>query len=142
MAWGKRPGEVPRLHYRSLSGHGGPRCSASNTGGTSRRSCGSLELQSGEMRLVLSRSERHAEIDVHDAAEHAPAGYTCDRRTHEGISSHKGSGHGRIVELPGKEAHPEVPAAAAGCTRWHLAHCARGCRTGTGVSQVHRVLSL
>src|SRR5712672_1251813 len=110
MAWGKRPGEVPRLHNRNLSGHGGPRRRASNTGGTGRRSCGSLELQGGEMRLVLVRNQWRAKIDVHDTVKHAPARLACDRRTHEGISAHEGPGHGCIVELRGKEAHPEVPA--------------------------------
>src|ERR1700757_1780654 len=101
MAWGKRPREVPKLHHRSLSGHGGPRCHASNTSGTGRRSCGSLELQGGEMRLVLGRNQWHAEIDGHDTAEYASAGKARDHRTHEGVSAHEGSGRRRIVELCG-----------------------------------------
>jgi len=46
------------------------------------------------------------------------------------------------LELPGKEAYPEVPAAAARRARWLLAHCPGGCRKGAGVSKVHRMLSL
>src|SRR5215472_7942024 len=49
LARGKRPGEVPGLHCRSLGRHGGARRRASDTGGTGRRSCGSLELQGGKM---------------------------------------------------------------------------------------------
>src|SRR4029077_14650548 len=115
---------------------------ASNTGGTGRGSCGPLELQGGKMRLMLGRNQWHAEINVHDAAEYAPAGEACDCRTHEGISANKGPGHGRIVELRGKEAHPKVRAAAAGRARCYLADRPGGCGAGAGVSKVHRVLSL
>ena len=33
----------------------------------------SLELQSGQVRFVFGGSERHAEADVHDAAERSAA---------------------------------------------------------------------
>jgi hypothetical protein len=33
-----------------------------------------MELQGGEMRLVFGGNQWHTEIDVHDAAEYAPAG--------------------------------------------------------------------
>ena len=37
-----------------------------------------MELQSGQVRVVLGRSEWNAEADVHDAIKRAPAGKTGD----------------------------------------------------------------
>ena len=62
-----------------------------------------LELQGRQVRLVLGGDQRHAATDVHDAAQRAAARKARHHRADEGLSAHQGSGHRRVLELPGQE---------------------------------------
>ena len=53
-------------------GHGGARRRSSDSGRAGQRSGRALELQGRQVRFVLGRDQRHAEADVHDAAEQLP----------------------------------------------------------------------
>ena len=95
----KGQGQFQRLHQRNLGRHGGARRRAPNPGGAGGRSGRALELQGGQMRLVLGGNQRHAQADVHDAPEYASAGSAGNDRADEGFSAHEGPGDGCFVEL-------------------------------------------
>ena len=46
-----------------------------------------MELQGRQMRFVFGGNQRHAEADVHDAAERSAARQTRSRSADEGVSS-------------------------------------------------------
>src|SRR5439155_22098052 len=62
---------VSRLPDRGVRGDGRARRGAPDSGAAGRRSRGAVELQGGEVRIVLGGSERAATSDVHDAPEPA-----------------------------------------------------------------------
>ena len=87
-----------------------------------RTTCLPLELQGRQMRLLLGGGQRHAEADVHDAAERSAARQAGDGRADEGISARQGSGDGCLVEFRGEETDQEVQAAPARRRRRHMAN--------------------
>ena len=62
-------------------GHGRARCRSPDPGRAGERPGCPLELQSGQMRVVLRGDQRQSEADVHDAAEHARSQRAGHRRT-------------------------------------------------------------
>src|SRR5438128_4224241 len=101
-----------------------------------------MELQGGQVRLVLSGSERDAEADVHDTYERLAARQTNYRRADESVSDHQRFDHGRIVEFLGEEKNQAVQASAAGRARRHLADGAERHRSCPGIPEMHRMFSL
>ena len=63
-----------------------------------------LELQGGQVRLVLGGDQRQAAADVHDAAEHLPLDQPVTRRADARVPADQRPGDGRVVELRGQEA--------------------------------------
>ena len=72
-----------------------------------------MELQSGQVRLVLSGSKRDAQAHVHDAHERSAVGQTGNDRTDESLPDHKGFDHGCFMEFSGEEKDQEIQAASA-----------------------------
>ena len=75
-------GELQGLQDRGRRGHGRARRRPPDPGRAGQRPGGALELQGGQVRLVLGRGQRHAEADVHDAAvgpAARPAGHGASR---------------------------------------------------------------
>src|SRR6266699_1642255 len=94
------------------------------------------------MWLVLGRSKRHAETDVHDANERIAGGKADHNRANESVSSAERFSHGRFLEFPGEEKNQAVQTATAGCAGRDLANAAAGYRSGAGISKMHRVFPL
>lgn len=99
-----------------------------------------MELQGGEVRLVLGGDQRQAAADVHDAAERPRPLDAGHDRTAAGVPAREGSGNRRLVELPCEEADQALQTAQAGRAGRHVADAASGCGSRAGVPQVHRVL--
>jgi len=77
-----------------------------------------MELQSGEVRLVLGGSERDAEAHVHDAHERSAVGQTGDDRTDESFPDHEGFDHRYFrVKKKIKKFKPRPPDAPDGTWR-------------------------
>ena len=132
--------QVRRLQHRSFERHGGAGCGAPAFRHAGQRSGGALELQGGQVRVVLGGNQRQAAADVHDAAESAAIStqpVTIEPMQH--FPARQGSGDRRLLELPGQEEDQEVQAAQAGRPRRHLAHAAGRRRPRAGIPQVHRV---
>ena len=60
------------------------------------------------MRLVFGRNQRHAEADVHDAAERFAARKTNHRSADEDVSNYQRFDYGRFVEFSSEEKDKEV----------------------------------
>src|SRR6266481_2330691 len=114
----------------------------SNSANPSERPRLSMELQSGQMRIVLGRSERDAEADVHGAVERFTARSAGHDRTDESIPGPERSDHRCFVEFFGEEENQTVQTAAARCTRWYMADAASRHRSRPGISKVYRMFSL
>ena len=101
-----------------------------------------LELQSGEVRIVLGRDQRPCQADVHDAARH--------HSTDEPVTVEPMQAFPPIRDLVTdvswnyevKKKHQAVQAAEARCARRHVADAAGRRRPRTGIPEVHRVLPL
>src|SRR5205807_2002902 len=115
-----------------LRRNGGARCCSSDSTDASERPGLPMELQSRQMRIVLGRSERYAEADVHGADERPTARSAGQSRADESVSGPQGLNHKRVMELPGEETNQTVQAAPAGCAGWHLADAAGRYRSRSG----------
>ena len=115
---------ISRLHDRRFRGNGRARCGESHSGDASERSRLPLELQGRQMRLLFSGNQRHAEVDVHDAAERSVARKTGHRSADEGVSRLEGFDHRCVVEFSREEKNQEVQTAPARCARWNMADAA------------------
>ena len=101
-----------------------------------------LELQSGKMRLLLRRSQRHAQADVHDAFERSSARSAGHDRADEAFPSVKDLitdvSWNFAVKKRIKAFKPRPPDAR----RRNVADGAGGHRPGAGIPKMHRVFSL
>src|SRR5205814_10280782 len=88
------------------------------------------------------RSERDAEADVHGAVERFTARSASHDRSDESIPDPERSDHRCFVEFFGEEENQTLQAAAARCTRWHMADAASRHRSGSGIPEMHRMFSL
>ena len=101
---------------------------------------GALELQGGQVRIVLGRGQRQPAPDVHDPPESDRPLEADHARADAELPADPRPGHRRVVELPRQEDNQALQAPAARCARRYLAHGAGRRRTGAGVPEVHRVL--
>ena len=135
-AQGRRAGLLPSARPR---GHGRPRRRALGAGQPGLRPGRALELQGGQMRLVLGRDRRLSAPHVQDADRRVRR--SDDGPADEGLPDHQGPGHRRQLELRGQQADPAVHASREGpLDQRALADAAEGRRARDGVPQVHRVL--
>ena len=103
---------VPRLPDGRVRRHGRARRRPSRPGRAGQRPGGALELQGRQVRVVLRGGQRQPAADVHDAAQSARSVEAGHGRADARVSADPRSRHRRVVELPGKEEHQEVQAAA------------------------------
>ena len=114
------------------------RCTRSRP--TTPRSRGALELQGGQVRLVLGRDQRQAAADVHDRLNELDLDEADHDRADAHVPARAGSGDRRVVEFRvKKKIQPFTPQRARGGRR-HLAHAAGRRGPRAGIPQVHRVL--
>ena len=139
MARRRGPGRAGRLHGRGERGRGHARHPAPAAGHPGRRPGGPLELQGGQVRLVLDGDQRAAQAGLHDPDVHVHRGRGHHAHPAAHLPGDPRPGHRRLVQLregardpvlhPGPVHRPgRVPDAAGG--REPVA----------GVPQVHRVL--
>src|SRR6266403_141452 len=114
----------------------------SNSANPSERPRLSMELQGRQMRIVLGRSKRNAEADVHGAVERFAARPTGHNRTDESLSGPERPDQRCFVEFFGEEENQTVQTTAARFTRWHMADAASRHRSGSGIPEMHRMFSL
>ena len=74
-----------------------------------------MELQSGQVRIVLGGNQRHAEAYVYDANERIAARQADHGRTDESVSRDQRFDYGRVMEFSGEEKDQEVQATTARC---------------------------
>ncbi len=102
-------------------GPGGARCRPQNPGDAGERPCLPLELQGRQMRLLLRRSQRHAQAHVHDAHGHIEHRQAHHHRADAGVSFDPRFGDRCFVELSRqtkiKKFNPRPPDAADGTWR-------------------------
>ena len=140
---GAQGGEFEGLHDAGVGGHGRARRRPPDSGRAGQRPRRALELQGGQVRIVLGRGERQPAPDVHDAPERARPDRSRSRSS-------------RCARFPPirdlvtdvswnfrakkriKTFTPRPPDAP----RRHVAHAAGRRRTRAGVPEVHRVLPL
>ena len=116
---------ISRLHDRRFRGNGRARCGQSHSGNTGERPRLPLELQGRQMRLVLGGSQRHAEVDVHDAAERSAARKTGHSSADESVSARQGFDHGRLLEFSGEEKESRSSSRARRMRRMAHGACSR-----------------
>src|SRR6266404_1661458 len=92
------------------------------------------------MRFLLRGSQRDSQIDVHDPDERYTFGQADNRRTDKSISTGKGSGYGRFVELSREETNQAIQASRARRAGRHLADGAIGHRSRAGIPKMYRML--
>ena len=113
----------PDLPHRGHRRHGRPRRRPQDSGGAGAGSGGAVELQSGQVRIVLGRDQRPAPADVHDAAQPGEPARAGHRRADARVPADQGSRDRRVVELPVKKGiakfKPRKPDAPDGT--WRMA---------------------
>ncbi len=120
------------------SRHGCPRRAPLHSGASCSRSRRPLELQSREVRLLLSGSEWPSPPHLQNAHGRSPAGPAHHRAPHEILSPHQRPCHRRFLELSCQPQNPCIRTAAG--RRLENLAARRGSRAG--VSKVHRMFSL
>ena len=127
------------LHGRGQRGRGGARHHPPPAGDPDARPGRAVELQGGQVRVVLGGGQRQAAADVHDPDVHLRRG-----RDHHGdaaadVPGHPRPGHRRVVQLREGPGDPVVHAAEGPAAR-RVPDAAGGREPQPGVPQVHRVL--
>ena len=127
------------LLRRGQRGRGGARHhppAAADPGGRPGRA---VELQGGQMRVVLGGDQRPAAADVHDPDVDVRPGRDDHGDAAAGVPRDPRPGHRRVVQLRKGQGDPVVHAAEGSAAR-RVPDGAGGRRPVTGVPQVHRVL--
>src|SRR5687767_11616173 len=101
-----------------------------------------MELQGGQMRLMLGGDKWEAKVDVHDSTRYDSDRRTRDDRTDTRVSVDQGPDHGCFLELRGKKTNKEIQTSTARRTGRHVEDAAIRRRPGSGISKMYRVLSL
>ena len=101
-----------------------------------------MELQSGEMRLVFGRSQRHAQAHVHDTHERVPPDKPVTIEPIKAFPLVKDLITDVSWNFEVKKEDQAIQAAPTGRAGRNLADAAGGHRSGAGISEMHRVLPL
>ena len=103
---------VRRLHARAQAGRGRPRRRPPHPGDPGARSRVPLELQGGQVRLVLRGDQRQAPPHVHDADGRPSRGRAGHRHADAVLPDHPRPRHRRLVQLRDGQAGPGASARA------------------------------
>ena len=125
LARRRRRRRAAGLHRRGQRGRGGARHHPPAAGHPGPRSGGAMELQGGQVRVVLGGDQRPAAAAVHDADVDVRRGRDRHRHADAGVPGDARPGHRRVLQLRRRRARSRrsrrrrtCSRASTGCSRW------------------------